>query len=63
MIKDLLQVEINGKKYLPIDDLIEDLEKHLNYEIKDVAKEDKYGYEWATQDALTHLRLYKGDSK
>lgn len=62
MIKDLLKVEINGKKYLPIDDLIEDLEKHLNYEFKDMAKKDKYGYECATQDALTHLSLYKGEN-
>lgn len=58
MIKDLLQVRINGKTYVPIDDLIEDLEKHLNYEFKDMAKEDKYGYECATQDALIHLRNY-----
>lgn len=63
MIKDLLQVEINGKKYLPIEDLIEDLEKHLTYEIKDVAEENKDGYEWATKDALTHLSIYKGDLK
>lgn len=60
MIKDLLQVEINGKKYFPIDDLIEDLENHLSYEIKDVAEEDKSGYEWATKDALTHLSLIRG---
>lgn len=60
MIKDLLQVEINGKKYLPLDDLIEDLEKHLNYELKDMAKEDKYGYECAKQDALNHLSFIRG---
>lgn len=58
MIKDLIQVEINNKKYVPIDDLIEDLEKHLSYEIKDITEEDKYGYECATNDALTHLSLY-----
>ena len=63
MVKDLIQVEINGKKYLPIDDLIEDLEKHLYYEIKDIPKENKNGYEWATKDALTHLSHYKGDLK
>lgn len=61
MIKDLLQVKINGKTYVPIDDLIEDLAKHLNYEIKDMTKEDKYGYECATQDVLTYLSQYKGD--
>ena len=58
MIEDLIQVEINNKIYVPIDDLIEDLEKHLNYEIKDITEEDKDGYEWATKDALTHLSLY-----
>ncbi len=63
MIKDLIQVKINNKTYLPIDDLIEDLERHLSYEIKDIAKEDKYGYECATKDALTHLSFYKGDLK
>ena len=63
MIKDLIQVEINGKKYLPIDDLIEDLEKHLYYEIKDIPKENKDGYEWATNEALSHLSNYKGDLK
>lgn len=62
MIKDLLQVEINDKKYLPIDDLIEDLEKHLNYEFKDMAKADKYGYECATNDALIYLSHYKGEN-
>ena len=61
MIKDLLQVEINGKKYLPINDLIQDLEKHLYYEIKDIPKENKDGYEWAINDALTHLGIYKDD--
>ena len=61
MIKDLLQVEINGKKYLPIDDLIQDLEKHLDYESKDIPKENKDGYEWAINDAITHLGIYKGD--
>lgn len=60
MIKELIQVEINNKIYVPIDDLIEDLEKHLNYEIKDIAEVDKDGYEYATKDALTHLSLYKG---
>lgn len=60
MIKELIQVEINNKIYVPIDDLIEDLEKHLNYEIKDIAEVDKDGYELATKDALTHLSLYKG---
>lgn len=60
MIKDLIQVIINGKKYVPIDDLIEDLEKHLNYEIKYMEKEDKYGYECATKDALTYLSQYRG---
>lgn len=58
MIKDLLQVEINGKKYLPIDDLIEDLEKHLNIEMEDIAEEDKYGYECAMHEALSHLSIY-----
>ena len=60
MIKNLVQVEINGKKYLPIDDLIEDLKKHLSYEMKDIPKENKDGYEWATKDALIYLRNYKG---
>lgn len=63
MIKDLIKVKINDKAYVPIDDLIQDLENHLSYEIKDIAEEDKYGYECATQDALTHLSLYKGDLK
>lgn len=58
MIEELIHVEINGKKYLPIDDLIEDLEKHLNYEIKDIPEKNKAGYEWAIKDALTHLSLY-----
>lgn len=63
MIKDLIQVEINNKIYLPIDDLIEDLRKHLNYEIKDITEEDKDGYEWATNEALAHLDNYRGDLK
>lgn len=60
MIENLIQVKINNKTYLPIDDLIEDLEKHLRYEIKDIPEENKDGYEWATKDALTHLSNYKG---
>lgn len=60
MIKDLIQVKINGKTYVPIDDLIEDLKKHLNNEIKDITEEDKDGYEWATNEALAHLSNYKG---
>lgn len=63
MIKDLIKVEINNKKYLPLDDLIEDLENHLNNEIKDITEDDKNGYEWATNEALAHLSLYKGDLK
>ncbi len=63
MIKDLIKVKINNKTYLPIDDLIEDLEKHLWYEFKEIPKEDKDGYECATKDALTYLSLYKGDLK
>lgn len=63
MIKDLLQVEINGKKYLPIDDLIQDLEKHLYYEINFIENENKDGYEWASKDALTYLSNYKRDLK
>ncbi|MBP5597205.1 MAG: hypothetical protein J6Y02_17615 [Pseudobutyrivibrio sp.] len=58
MIKDLLQVKINNKTYVPIDELIEDLEKHLNNEIKDITEEDKNGYEWATHEALSHLSHY-----
>lgn len=58
MIKNLIQVEINGKKYLPLKELIEDLENHLDNEFKDVAEEDKDGYEWAINDALTHLCNY-----
>jgi len=59
MIKDL--IKINDKTYLPVEDLIEDLEKHLDYEIKDVPKDYKDGYEWATHDTLTYLSQYKGD--
>lgn len=58
MIKDLIQVIIYGKTFVPIDDLIKDLGKHLYYEIKDIPEEDKDGYEWATYDALIHLRNY-----
>ena len=58
MIKELVQVKINGKTYVPIDDLIEDLEKHLNNEITDVTEEDKYGFELATHEAMSHLSIY-----
>ena len=46
---------------MPIDDLIEDLEKHLCYEINFIPNENKDGYEWATNDALIHLSNYKLD--
>ncbi len=58
MIENLIQVKINNKTYLPVDDLIEDLEKHLNREIKDVAEEDKDGYEGATHETIVYLSHY-----
>ena len=58
MIKDLINVKINNKTYVPIDDLIEDLENHLNNEISDVEEEDKHGFELGTHETIVHLSHY-----
>lgn len=58
MIEELIHVEINNKKYLPIDDLIEDLSKHLSTEIKYLAEEDKDGFEIAIHETIVYLRHY-----
>lgn len=58
MIKDLFDVKIDNKKYIPLVETMDDLEKHLTNEMKDVSAEDKHGFELAIHETIVHLNNY-----
>lgn len=58
MIK-MHQVIIEGKIYVPLQDIIEDIQKHLDFEKEDIDFDDVYGYEIAEQEVLCHLNMYR----
>ena len=55
---EMHQVIIDGKLYVPLQDMIDDIQKHLDFEKEDIDFDDVDGYEIAEQEVLCHLNMY-----